>query len=88
MAEKLGISTNTLRTYNTPSRLNLDSTTSDWIKDNIKKIRTIKDGKSVNLYKDLTKTDLKIGHHYKNPQRYRLRWWTILKSMMKYLEIK
>ena len=59
MAEKLGISTNTLRTYNTPSRLNLDSTTSDWIKDNIKKIRTIKDGKSVNLYKDLTKTDLK-----------------------------
>ena len=59
MAEKLGISTNTLRTYNTPSRLNLDSTTSDWIKNNIKKIRTIKDGKSVNLYKDLTKTDLK-----------------------------
>ena len=58
MAQKLGISTNTLRTYNTPSRLNLDSTTSDWIKDNIKKIRTIKDGKSVNLYKDLTQTEL------------------------------
>ena len=59
MAEKLGVSVNTLRTYNTPSKQNLDSTTSDWIKDNIKKIRTIKDGKSVNLYKDLTKTDLK-----------------------------
>jgi len=58
MAEKLGVSPNTLRTYNTPSRQNLDSTTSDWIKDNIKKIRTIKDGKSVNLYKDLTKTEL------------------------------
>ena len=37
MAEKLGVSPNTLRTYNTPSRQNLDSTTSDWIKDNIKK---------------------------------------------------
>ena len=58
MAEKLGVSPNTLRTYNTPSRQNLDSTTSDWIKDNIKKIRTIKDGKSVNLYKDLTQTEL------------------------------
>ncbi len=58
MAEKLGVSPNTLRTYNTPSRKNLDSTTSDWIKDNIKKIRTIKDGKSVNLYKDLTQTEL------------------------------
>jgi hypothetical protein len=58
MAQKLGVSPNTLRTYNTPSRQNLDSTTSDWIKDNIKKIRTIKDGKSVNLYKDLTQTEL------------------------------
>ncbi len=58
MAEKLGVSPNTLRTYNTPSRQNLDSTTSDWIKDNIKKIRTIKDGKSINLYKDLTQTEL------------------------------
>ena len=58
MAEKLGVSPNTLRTYNTPSRKNLDSTTSDWIQDNIKKIRTIKDGKSVNLYKDLTQTEL------------------------------
>ena len=37
MAEKIGVSPNTLRTYNTPSRQNLDSTTSDWIKDNIKK---------------------------------------------------
>ena len=58
MAQKLGVSPNTLRAYNTPSRQNLDSTTSDWIKDNIKKIRTIKDGKSVNLYKDLTQTEL------------------------------
>lgn len=34
MAQKLGVSPNTLRAYNTPSRQNLDSTTSDWIKDN------------------------------------------------------
>ena len=45
MAEKLGVSPNTLRTYNTPSRQNLDSTTSDWIKTTLNKIRTIKDGK-------------------------------------------
>ena len=60
LAKKLGVSFNTLKTYFTPINVrNVDSTTASFVRDNIEKIRTIKDGKSVSLYKDPSATVMK-----------------------------
>ena len=60
LSKKLGVSFNTLKTYFTPGRVEgIDSTTAKFVRDNIQKIRTIEDGKSVTRYKDPSKTVLK-----------------------------
>jgi len=60
LSKKLGVSFNTLKTYFTPGRVKgVDSTTAKFVRENIEKIRTIEDGKSVTRYKEPTETILK-----------------------------
>ena len=59
MAKKFGITTDSLLSYQTPKFEGIDDSTKEFIKNNVKKIRTIVDGKSVTLYKDPSETVLK-----------------------------
>ena len=45
MAKKFGITTNSLLSYQTPKFEGIGDSTKEFIKDNVKKIRTIADGK-------------------------------------------
>jgi len=59
MAKKLGITENTLLSYQTPGFKGVDSTTIKFIGDNVKRIRTLEGGKSIALYKEPSETLLK-----------------------------
>ena len=65
LAEKLGISQSSLRTYEAKPDSN---TSAKFITDNIKKQRSIKDGKSVMLYQEPTETVLKNWNSFKSSQ--------------------
>jgi len=70
LSKRLGVSFNTLKTYFTPGRVKgVDSTTAKFVRDNIEKIRTIEDGKSVTRYKDPTETVLKKWNALQNSSR-------------------
>ena len=70
LSKKLGVSFNTLKTYFTPGRVKgVDSTTAKFVRDNVEKIRTIEDGKSVTRYKDPTETVLKKWNALQNSSK-------------------